>query len=390
MIKFCPYCGNELKCVIKFCTGCGAPLPEEFSQSNMATQYDHSGTKCQGIAPEKGEYRHEEKPYKKPVIFKPYMEQNEQAFAMLIPYDWHVEGGIYRPNPLAPGAGIAQSIQEPFLNMAIMKDRTRKVLLHYLPCNRFYDLRDPFFPPGSTCNGMTVLPSMRAADFLTAVIIPQLHPYAVNLQVIDCKSSPSLIRKWQEHTAQNAQYMQYNYDSIIMTLTYEEEGITYKEKIMTATIYYSMYNSSMWENQDTKYIRTPSGEFDRWEPVFSMIESSVRVNMDWLIASNRGVRERSMRARETQQYIQNTYREIIEHKHKVQSEINKEYYLSFTNQDEYVNPYTGDIETDTNLWKNRWVGEGGYILYTDDSFYDPNTDANLNLGYFKPSSIRAR
>jgi hypothetical protein len=184
--------------------------------------------------------------------------------------------------------------------------------------------------------------------------------------------------------------MQYNYDSIIMTLTYEEEGITYKEKIMTATIYYSMYNSSMWENQDTKYIRTPSGEFDRWEPVFSMIESSVRVNMDWLIASNRGVRERSMRARETQQYIQNTYREIIEHKHKVQSEINKEYYLSFTNQDEYVNPYTGDIETDTNLWKNRWVGEGGYILYTDDSFYDPNTDANLNLGYFKPSSIRAR
>ena len=381
MIKFCPYCGNELKCVIKFCTGCGAPLPEEFSQSPDPAQ-THTATPPP--------YRHEEKPYQKPVIFKPYMEQNEQAFTMLIPYDWHAEGGIYRPNPIAPGAGIAQSIQEPFLNFAIMKDRTRKILLHYLPCNRFYDLRDPCFPPGSTCNGMTVLPAMRAMDFLTAVIIPQIHPYAVNIQVLDCKNSPSLIRKWQEHTAQNARYMQYNYDSIIMTITYEEEGIRYKEKLITATIYYSMYTSSMCENQDTKYIRTPADEFDTWEPVFNMIENSVRVNMDWLIASNRGIRERSMRARETQQYIQNTYREIIEHKHKVQSEINKEYYLCFTNQDEYVNPYTGDIETDTNQWKHRWVGESGYILYTDDSFYDPNTDSNLNLGYFKSSGIRAR
>jgi len=398
MFKFCPYCGSELKLIVKFCVNCGAPLPEEIAGSgkNGGTDSRKAGTGKEEYSPDQSgvkrsqTYEKKEGPVKKTLIFKPYTEQNEQAFTMLIPHDWYVEGGIFRPNPLAPGAGIAQAVQEPLLNMAIMKDPSRKVMLHYLPAGRYYDLRSPGFPPGSTCNGMVVLPSMRAEEFIYNIILPQIHPGAGNMNIIEKKVPSALIKKWQDMTRQNAQYMMYNYDGIIMDFTFEENGVKYRERVITATIYYTMYTSSLWENKDTKILRAPAEEFETWEPIFNMIESSVRVNMQWAVASEMGVRERSMRALDTQRYIQDTYSEILENKRRVQSEINKEYYLFISGQDEYVNPYSGKVETDTNEWHHRWVSDRGYILYTDEYSYDPNNDPSLELGYFKSSKPRAR
>lgn len=57
-----------------------------------------------------------------------------------------------------------------------------------------------------------------------------------------------------EQTGSAAMYMQYNYDSIILDITYEYNGEKYREKIITATVYYSLYGTSMWENKDTKVI----------------------------------------------------------------------------------------------------------------------------------------
>lgn len=400
MLKYCPYCGSEIACAGKFCISCGAGIPEELLKTggegkadfqNAGKEfYGSSGPGGTGSQHVNTQSAGRGGAYNKPFIFKPYTEQNEQAFTILIPHDWHVEGGIFRPNPLAPGAGLAQGVQEPFVNMAIMKDPSRKVMLHYLPSTRYYNLMDPFFPPGSTCNGMIVLPFMSAEEFLMRVIIPQIHPGAYNITITDKRTSPSLIKKCQEQTGDAARYMQYNYDSIILDLTYEDNGIKYREKIITATVYYSLYNTSMWENKDTKLLRAPVEEFDTWEPIFNMIESSVKVNVQWAVASSQGVRERAMRARETQNYIQDTYRQIAENKQKVQAEINKEYYLFFTQRDEYVNPYTGTVETDTSKWSNRWVSDRGYILYTDENSYDPNNDQALDLGYFKTSRPRPR
>lgn len=34
-------------------------------------------------------------------------------------------------------------------------------------------------------------------------------------------------------------------------------------------------------------------------------------------------------------------------------------------------------------WANRWVSDRGYILYTDENSYDPNSDPTIDFGYFK-------
>ena len=65
-------------------------------------------------------------------------------------------------------------------------------------------------------------------------------------------------------------------------------------------------------------------------------------------------------------------------------------YLTLTDQEEYVNPYTNEIEIGTNQWQYRWVSESGDVIYTDSEEYDPNIDINLNRSDFKRSRIRER
>ena len=65
-------------------------------------------------------------------------------------------------------------------------------------------------------------------------------------------------------------------------------------------------------------------------------------------------------------------------------------FLTLTEQEEYVNPYTNEIEVGTNQWQHRWVNESGDVIYTDNESYDPNVDINLNRSDFKRSKIRKR
>jgi len=202
VLRFCPHCGFKLASVTKFCMECGGRLPDAVNKDGQqphqqpvinqqvliqeqllhtlqqnqqqGQQENHQKNQHQHIY--QGQQENHQKQYdnihqnrvgerqsghgqsdksgRKTIVFKPCVEPNERAFTYLMPHDWLSEGGVFRPNPLAFGAGIAQAVQEPFLDMTVMKDRTKKVCIHYIPSNRFYDLRDPFFPPGSTCNGI--------------------------------------------------------------------------------------------------------------------------------------------------------------------------------------------------------------------------------------------
>jgi hypothetical protein len=65
-------------------------------------------------------------------------------------------------------------------------------------------------------------------------------------------------------------------------------------------------------------------------------------------------------------------------------------FLTLTGQEEYVNPYTKQVEIGSNEWKYRWVNESGEVAYSDDSNYDPNQDLTLNRSDFKKTPVRPR
>lgn len=65
-------------------------------------------------------------------------------------------------------------------------------------------------------------------------------------------------------------------------------------------------------------------------------------------------------------------------------------FLTLTDQEEFVNPYTHKIETGSNQWAIRWENESGDVIYTNDENYRPNHDSRLNRLDFKKSVVRKR
>ena len=91
----------------------------------------------------------------------------------------------------------------------------------------------------------------------------------------------------------------------------------------------------------------------------------------------------------TQQYIQEIDRQIVESRQETNTEINKDMFLTLTGQEEFVNPYTNEVETGSSQWTNRWVNENGDVVYSNSNDYDPNQDAKMG-GSFKRSTAKAQ
>lgn len=88
--------------------------------------------------------------------------------------------------------------------------------------------------------------------------------------------------------------------------------------------------------------------------------------------------------------MQRIGQEITEHRQKTNADIHNDMFLTLTSQEEYVNPFTNEIETGSNQWRYRWVNAGGEVIYTDDESYDPRTDIRLNRSDYKRTPVRER
>ena len=329
------------------------------------------------------------------VAFHRVAEPNEQAFSMLIPRGWLVEGGIVRVDPVSTGAA-AQAIAAK-LNMVIKSDAAGTVMVHLLPGILYVDNRGApaagMFPPGSMMNGMPVAYRVSAAEFLTQMVFPQVHPYAQDVQITEQKSLPELSRAYQQRTAAIPLLgAQFQFDSALVTLEYTENGTRFRERMITLIRDYGQLGAGMWDNLETATFRAPADQFERWEPVTHVMRESVKLNMQWIVGEVRGQLIRSGIHANAQAEAQRIGREIAEHRQKTNAEINNDMYLTLTGQEEYVNPYTNEVERDSGDWRYRWVNESGEIVFTNNEDYNPNIvpDPPFNRTDFKRSPVRPR
>jgi hypothetical protein len=80
----------------------------------------------------------------------------------------------------------------------------------------------------------------------------------------------------------------------------------------------------------------------------------------------------------------------VEHRQQSNAEIHNDMYLTLTGQEDYVNPFTHEVERGSNEWKYRWVTPSGEEVYSNADNYDPNFDSNTNRTDFKRSTVRQR
>ncbi len=61
-----------------------------------------------------------------------------------------------------------------------------------------------------------------------------------------------------------------------------------------------------------------------------------------------------------------------------------------TGQEDYVNPFTKEVERDTSEYKYRWTTEQGDMIYTDQYGFNPNTQREFNNQDWKLTPVRER
>ncbi len=328
------------------------------------------------------------------IVFKRVSEPRENAFSLLIPSDWQVEGGIVRIDPTRQG-GPAQSVAAK-LDFSVKKNAAGSVMIRWLPDVLFFDPRmSPagqmgLLQPGSNYQGMTVSPIMQPQQFIVNVVIPYAHPQISNLRVLEQKDLSPLAAKYQQRVAQAFPMLTFSYQAAMLTVSYRENGVDYREKIVTFIENWGQMGAGMWGNKETFLLRTPVDRFSNWESVFSIIQNSVQINPRWVAGEVEGQIKRGHILINTQREIQSIGREIAEHRQKTNAEIHNDIFLTLTDQEEYVNPYTNQVETGSNQWKFRWINPSGEVIYTDSESYNPNTDIHLNVADYKRTPIRKR
>jgi hypothetical protein len=116
----------------------------------------------------------------------------------------------------------------------------------------------------------------------------------------------------------------------------------------------------------------------------------VKINPQWLAGEIQGQIYRGQKSLEIQQDIQRIECETVEHRQQTNAEIHNDMYLTLTGQEDYINPFTHEVERGSGDWKYRWVTASGEEVYSNADNYDPNFDSNTNRTDFKRSAVRER
>ncbi len=321
-------------------------------------------------------------------------DRSEGAFSVLVPEGWQMVGGIVRSN-LMVNQVSAQNI-EAKVDFALQSDAAGSVQARWCPEIKYCDPRwlMGMFPPGSNYSGMLVWPLLPPAQFLGQVMFPWAHPRAQAAQMVKQAPAPELLQKYQQIARQNG--VPFQYDAAAVTFTYQENGQTYQEWAATAIENAGQLAAGMWCNKETHYMRAPAAEFGPWFSLLTTLYRSVEINPAWMMQERQrqgmlthSYREaqqaeqyRAQKALETQRYLQQVEREIVEHRNHTYAEIRNDQYLTMTNQEEYLNPITGLQDIGSNQWNYRWVNPNGDVFYSDHESDDPN---NLDGGVLSHS-----
>lgn len=287
-------------------------------------------------------------------------------------------------------------------DLTIKKDADGTVLFRSLPSWNYADMsRNPqmafaasMFPIGSRYQGMKVRPMPTCAQYLQS-LFRQLRPGASDVKVVESMAIPELAQIYRtlfkaiDDQQRMMGFPPLGYDAAGLVVDYTEGGRRFREAVVSCLIDFRAA-AAMWSNQYTLDLRAPADEADQWKPVLDIIRQSVQFNPQWVAAAVRAAGQRGKTVEETMKAIQSIDQQIYENRVKTNANIQHENYLLLTSQDEYINPFSGKVERDTNEYKRRWTTEQGDMIYTDQDEFNPNAVKELNHQTWKLTPVRPR
>lgn len=326
-----------------------------------------------------------------PAVFTRYVDRTEGAFLLLVPKGWQTSGGMVRMNALTARGG-AGNATDAKINFALLREPQGRVAIRWLPKVNYAQPSPYNAMLGGNWNGMPIVAMPRAADYLTRMVFPSLHPAARNVKVVEIAPRPDAVAGLQQSPVAQAMRSQggrYIADAAMVTVTYDEAGERYKELLFVALEGYEMMGSGLWDNALTIVARAPEAEFAAYGPVVKVVINSFALNPRWLRAEMAGQDRNAKLVADTLRDLSRVDAEIARSRSETMSRINHQQYLTLTGQEQYRNPFSGEPELGSNEWKYRWTNAAGEPIYTDDEHWNPNTDPRLHLSGYKRTPVQS-
>ena len=73
-----------------------------------------------------------------------------------------------------------------------------------------------------------------------------------------------------------------------MRVAYTESNVRYKEMIVTVIEDTGAVGTGMWNNKLTFFMRAPEAEYADWDPIFAVINHSIRISPTWMAGEVKG------------------------------------------------------------------------------------------------------
>lgn len=338
---------------------------------------------------------------RRPTLFlEKRFEPRQRAFSFFVPKGWLVEGGMFSVDP-SKANGPGNSVDTK-CDLTVKKDAEASVMVRWLPSwnyadfsrGRTFALSRGLFPVGSRYMGMQVRPMPGTRAFLLAELRKR-RPGATGVKVLSYSELPEVAAGLGKALAStNAILRRTGLPPLrafpgALAVEYGERGRRYREAMFTVLVD-NRGAAASWSNEGTLAVRAPADEAELWRPALDVIRSSAQLNPEWLRRYKKASAERARLALETTRHLARVDREITENRRKTHADIRHEQYLFLTGQEEYVNPYNGEVERDTNEYKHRWTTFGGAKILSDEESYDPNRVRELSGVEWKKTAARPR
>lgn len=238
---------------------------------------------------------------------------------------------------------------------------------------------------------MTVWPLPRASDYLTELWFAREHPRATDVRVCERRGLPKLARAAQRRQRAMLLPLAFELDAARVRWTYREDDVAYEEVAFTLIEDRGALAGGQWANRETWSFRAPEGQLAAWGPVFADVLRSVVVSSTWLRGELQGQLERAGIWARVRGEAARLERELAEHRAHTNAEILNDVFLTLTDQEEYLDPFTGETVVGTSeLGRWRWQTDGGDVLYSDEETFDPNPGKVLDRSDWKRSPVRPR
>ncbi len=303
---------------------------------------------------------------------------NEEAFRMLIPEDWHVEGGVVWRPELATLAYAAMRISSP-------SGPERVEIFPVVPLT-WSERGYIGFPTGSLYLGQVVQPPADIPTFLQQAVLPQFRG-EVNPRITGGEDLPEVA----EELAASIQEPGATKKVVARRtrIEYQEGGRWLEEDIYCVMVYAQTYLTpgvTMWGPERLYSVRAEKGKLDARTPLLHAMGSSLWISPSWFnkylqlremwiqsqIAAIRSAGELSRYLSRTSDEISALRQEAWEQRQASQDRISERFSEHIRGVETYHDPFQDRPVQLPSGYSDVWVSRNGeYILSTDVNF-NPN------------------